>query len=73
MASRVTQTVRAVVATQATAGGAARVTQDSRVIVVDIASYALGGLSRVTQVSRVVICTVQPIGGYKRDLLRGMI
>lgn len=63
MASRVTQTVRAVVTDTGTpqGGGLARVTQTTRAIVTDTGTPQAGGLARVTQVARIIISTVYPV------------
>ena len=58
MAARVTQSVRAVPAATAAAGGAPRVTQIAKAAVVDLGTPQAGGTMRVTQVVRVVIGTI---------------
>lgn len=72
MASRVTQTVRAIVSDRQTAtlGGAARVTQTARVIAAERATFGQGGAARVTQTARVIIATIDLPGGGL--MLRGV-
>lgn len=72
MPSRVTQLTRVTPVDSPAGGGAARVTQLSRVAAVNVATAALGGAARVTQVARVVVGTID-LGSGNAPMLRGMV